>query len=204
LTLFLSGRKQSESWNAEQGSVDFFHLKSFVENILNRIGIKTEQISEMSSEIFSSALRYESRKKLLVEFGFVKKTFLKKFDIKQEVYYADFNWNNLEVLSKNSSVKFKEVPKFPEVRRDLALIVDKNVKYDLLRSLAFNAEKNILKEVNLFDVYEGEKITAGKKSYALSFTLLDEKATLTDKQVEAVMEKFVKIYKEKAGAEIRS
>lgn len=204
LALFLCGKKQTESWNSQKGSVDFFHLKAFTDNILKRLGIEAEQISEISSEILASGLSYESNKKRIVELGWVKKPFLKKFDIKQEVFYADFNWDMIIEMSKSSSIRFKEIPKFPEVRRDLALVVDRNVKYELLESLAYQTEKNILKNVNLFDVYEGDKIEHGKKSYALSFILQDDNATLTDKQVENVMEKLVKTYQEKAKAVIRS
>jgi len=204
LALFLCGKKQAESWNLQQGSIDFFHLKSFADNVLKRLGIEVDQVSEMSSEVLSSGLSYESRKKKIAEFGFVKKSFLKKFDIKQEVFYAEFNWNVVIDLSKSSTVKYKEIPKFPEVRRDLALVVDKNVKYELLESLAFQTEKNLLKQVNLFDVYEGDKIEAGKKSYALSFILQDENATLTDKEVDKTIQKLITAYQEKAGAVIRS
>ena len=204
LALFLCGQKQPESWISQQGSVDFFHLKSFVDTVLEKLGIKSEQTSEMSSEILSSGLSYSSAHKKIVEFGFVKKIFLKKFDIKQEVFYADFNWDSLMGLSKNTSVRYKELAKFPEVRRDLALIVDKNVKYELLESLAFQTEKTLLKNVNLFDVYEGEKIEAGKKSYALSFILQDENATLTDKEIDKVIQKLITTYQEKAKAIIRS
>lgn len=204
LALFLSGKKQEEGWNSQKGNVDFFHLKAFTDNILKRLGIEAEQVSEMSSEILSSGLVYETKKKKIAELGWVKKSFLKKFDIKLEVFYADFNWDFIIELTKSSSVRFKEIPKFPEVRRDLALVVDKNVKYELLESLAYQAEKSLLKNVNLFDVYEGDKIDSGKKSYALSFILQDENATLTDKQVESVMEKLVKTYQEKAKAVIRS
>ena len=204
LALFLCGKKQSESWDSQKGSVDFFHLKSFADNILARLGINAEQVSEMSSEILSSGLSYSHKNKKIVELGFVKKSFLKKFDIKQEVFYADFNWDLVVELTKNSVVRYKEIPKFPEVRRDLALVVDRNVKYELLESLAFQTEKNILKNVNLFDVYEGDKIEKGKKSYALSFILQDANATLTDSTVDAVIQKLIKIYQEKAGAVIRS
>ena len=204
LGLFLCGKKQSEGWDSQKGSVDFFHLKAFADNILKRLGIEAEQISEMSSEILSSGLSYENKKKKIAELGWVKKPFLKKFDIKQEVFYADFNWDVIIELTKSSSIRFKELPKFPEVRRDLALVVDSNVKYELLESLAYQTETSLLKNVNLFDVYEGDKIESGKKSYALSFILQDENATLTDKQVEGVMEKLVKTYQEKAKAVIRS
>jgi phenylalanyl-tRNA synthetase beta chain len=204
LALFLTGKKQAESWDSQKGSVDFFHLKSFVDNVLERLGIKAEQVAEMSSEILSSGLSYGHKNKKIVELGFVKKPILKKFDIKQDVFYADFNWDVIIELSKNSIVRYKEISKFPEVRRDLALVVDKNVKYELLQSLAFQTEKNILKDVNLFDVYEGDKIEKGKKSYALSFILQDQNATLTDSEVEKVIQRLIKTYQEKAGAVIRS
>ena len=186
-------------------------MKAFVENVLARLGIAADQVSEMSSEILSSGLRYltpspspRGERRTAVQLGFVKKSFLKKFDIKQDVFYADFNWDAVIELSKSSSIRFKEIPKFPEVRRDLALVVDRNVKYELLESLAFQTEKNLLKNVNLFDVYEGDKIEAGKKSYALSFILQDENATLTDSEVDKVIQKLIKTYQEKAGAVIRS
>ncbi|HEY4797772.1 MAG TPA: phenylalanine--tRNA ligase subunit beta, partial [Bacteroidia bacterium] len=204
LALFLCGKKQAEGWNAQQGSVDFFHMKSFADNIFGRLGIVPEQISEMSSEILSSGLAYEVKKKKVAEFGFVKKSFLKKFDIKQEVFYADFNWDALTELTKSSNVRYKEIPKFPHVKRDLALVVEKNMSYQLLESLAYQTEKKLLKDVNLFDVYEGEKIEAGKKSYALSFTLQNDEATLTDKEVDSVMQRLVRTFQEKAKAVIRS
>ena len=204
LGLFLTGKKQTEGWNSQKGNVDLFHLKAFADNILERLGIKIELITEMSSEIFSSGLSYSGKKKKIVDFGFVKKSILKKFDIKQEVFYADFDWDIIIELSKNSNVRYKEIPKFPEVRRYLALVVDKNVKYELLESLAFQTEKNLLKNVNLFDVYEGDKIEQGKKSYALSFILQDSNATLTDQEVDKAMHKLMKTYQEKVGAIIRS
>ncbi|MEK6615735.1 MAG: phenylalanine--tRNA ligase subunit beta [Bacteroidota bacterium] len=204
LALFLCGKKRAEGWNSPQESIDFFHLKSYVDNILKRLGIEVEQVSEMSSEILSSGLLYESSKKKIAEFGFVKKIFLKKFDIRQEVFYVDFNWNSVIELSKSSSIRYKAIPKCPEVRRDLALVVDRNVNYELLKSLAYQTEKNLLKNVNLFDVYKGEKIESGKKSYSLSFILQDKNATLTDKEVDGVMQKLVNTYQEKAKAVIRS
>jgi len=204
LALFLTGKKQTEGWESDKAGIDFFHLKAFTDNILNRLGIIVEHTAEMSSEIFSSGLSYESRKKKIADFGFVKKSILKKFDIKQEVFYAEFDWDLVIELSKNSIIRHKEIPKFPEVRRDLALVVDRSVKYELLESLAFQTEKKLLKNVNLFDVYEGDKIEQGKKSYALSFILQDETTTLTDQEVDKVIQRLMKTYQDKAGATIRS
>jgi phenylalanyl-tRNA synthetase beta chain len=124
-------------------------------------------------------------------------------DIKQEVFYADFNWDLIMEAMKKVSVMYAEVPKFPEVRRDLALLIDKTVKFEQLEQLAYQSERSILKDVNLFDVYEGDRLPSGKKSYALSFILQDENATLTDKQIEKIMEKLIRTYQEKVGAEIR-
>jgi phenylalanyl-tRNA synthetase beta chain len=203
LSLFITGKKQEENWNAKNNSVDFYLLKGFVEGVLNRLGIAFK-MTENNSAVFSQALAYTCNKKAAVEFGSVSKAVLKLMDIKQEVYYADFNWDVIiDALKKNAPVMFADVPKFPAVRRDLALLIDKTIKFEQLEQLALQSEKNILKSVNLFDVYEGDKLPQGKKSYALSFILQDEHATLTDKQIEKVMEKLMKTYQEKAGAEIR-
>ena len=124
-------------------------------------------------------------------------------DIKQEVFYANFNWDLILNQLSDSTIRYKEASKFPEVRRDLALLVDKTIKFEQLEQLAYQAEKNILKTVNLFDVYQGDKLPPNKKSYAMSFVLQDETTTLTDKQIEKVMDKLLKTFKEKTGAEIR-
>jgi phenylalanyl-tRNA synthetase beta chain len=152
----------------------------------------------------SEGFRYDSGNTGIVYFGKVKKAILKKFDIKGEVFYAEFNWDAIIKLVKNNSVKYKEVPKFPEVRRDLAMLIDRTVTYEQLEQIAFAAEKSLLKKVNVFDVYEGDKIEPGKRSYALSFILQDDNATLTDKQIDSVMQKLQRAYEEKAGAKIRS
>ncbi|HET7819720.1 MAG TPA: phenylalanine--tRNA ligase subunit beta, partial [Bacteroidia bacterium] len=193
LTLFMCGNKHNESWSQPQIAVDFFSIKAVVENILSRLGIISYQVSEISNELIANGLSFSIQKKEIVQFGWTKKTSLKKFDIKQEVFYADFNWDFVTEAIKSSVVRYKEISKFPEVRRDLALVIDKNVKYELLESLAYQTEKHLLKNINLFDVYEGDKIDTGKKSYALSFTLQNENATLTDKEVDAVMQKLVKV-----------
>jgi phenylalanyl-tRNA synthetase beta chain len=203
LSLFITGRKQEESWNSKNDVVDFYTLKGAVNSVLNRLGIEYK-LNEASAGHFSQGLSYTWNKKTIVEFGSVSRSVLKIMDIKQEVLYADFNWDLIiEAVKKNKAVEYVEVPKFPEVRRDLALLIDKATKFEQLEQLAFQAEKGLLKSVSLFDVYEGDKLPQGKKSYALSFILQDENATLTDKQIEKIMEKLMKTYKEKAGAEIR-
>ena len=146
---------------------------------------------------------YKFKNKRLVCFGKLHEKLCKAFGVKSDVYAADFNWDLVLDLVGNTNIKYKEVSKFPEVRRDLSLLVDKSVSFDELNKIAQQADNKILKSVNLFDVYEGDKLPAGKKSYALSFTMADESKTLTDKYVDKVMDKLMKSFTDKAGAEIR-
>lgn len=203
LSLFITGRKTEESWNSQKDTVNFYTLKGSVIAILERLGIKDLKLSELDNDAFSNGLAFSWNKKTVVEFGSVAKSVLKIMDIKQEVFYADFNWDIIIDAVKKTNVMYTEVPKFPEVRRDLALLIDDAIQFETLEQLAYQSEKSILKDVNLFDVYQGDKLPAGKKSYALSFILQDETATLTDKQIDKIMEKLMKTYQEKAGAEIR-
>jgi phenylalanyl-tRNA synthetase beta chain len=203
LSIFLTGRKNEESWNSKKDAVNFYTLKGYVTAILERLGINDVKLTELNNDVFSNGLTFSRNKKVLVEFGTVAKSVLKLMDIKQEVFYADFNWDLIIETVKQTNVRYAEVPKFPEVRRDLALLIDKAIQFEQLEQLAYQSEKSILKNVNLFDIYEGDKLPAGKKSYALSFILQDEAATLTDKQIDKIMEKLIKIYQDKASAEIR-
>ena len=203
LALFITGRKEGEGWNTKNEGVNFYTLKGLVESIFERLGIQGVKLAELEDDKFSQGVSYSFNKKTMVEFGLISKTIAKQLDVKQDVYYADFNWDAMIEAAAKTKIIYSEVPKFPEVRRDLALLIDKAIKFEQLEQLAFQSEKQILKSVNLFDVYEGDKLPVGKKSYALSFTLLDETATLTDKQIEKTMEKLMKTYQEKVGAEIR-
>ena len=216
LSLFITGKKTEENWNAKSESVNFYTLKGIVKSVLDRLGIivtspptplleKGEGSRDVNGgdELFSNSLSFNFNKKTVVEFGSVSKSILKYMDIKQDVFFADFNWDLIIDAIRKSTVIYTEVPKFPEVRRDLALLIDKVVPFEQLEELAYQSEKSILKAVNLFDIYEGDKLPANKKSYALSFILQDATATLTDKQIEKTMEKLMKVYKEKVGAEIR-
>jgi phenylalanyl-tRNA synthetase beta chain len=203
LSVFITGRKEEESWNAKPDAVNVYTLKGIVQSIFGRLGIEVKS-EEYSSDIYSQALSFSWNKKTIAELGKISKSVLKIADLKQDVFYADLNWDLiLEAVKKNKPVMYSEVSRFPEVRRDLALLIDKNIKFSQLEQLAYQSEKALLKNVNLFDVYEGDKLPAGKKSYALSFILQDENATLTDKQIEKIMEKLMKTYQEKVGAEIR-
>ncbi len=203
LSLFLTGKKQDENWNSKNEVLNFYSLKGFVNAVLNRIGLKDIKTSELNNGLFSYGLSYSTNKKNIVEFGSLSKAILKMMDIKQEVFYANFNWDLILNQLNDSTIRYKEASKFPEVRRDLALLVDKTIKFEQLEQLAYQAEKNTLKTVSLFDVYQGDKLPPDKKSYAMSFVLQDETTTLTDKQIEKVMDKLLKTFKEKTGAEIR-
>ena len=203
-SVLVTGRKQTENWNTNSDNANFFQLKGMVESVLKKLGVETKEVSaDNTSQLFSYSSVYESGKKKVVEFGEVKKSILKKLDIEQEVFYADFDWDEILNQIKRVSLKYTEVPVYPSVRRDLALLVDKQVRYADIKELAFKTERNLLKEVNLFDVYEGKNLEPGKKSYAVSFIIQDEKATLNDKTISKVMEKMAATLKESLGATIR-
>jgi phenylalanyl-tRNA synthetase beta chain len=162
------------------------------------------KIEEKPSEVFcfSEALSLVNNHGILVDFGVLKKSILKDFDIKQEVFYADFNWD-LILKSLNLKIQFIEISKFPEVKRDLALLLNQDTKYVDLHEKAFKTEKSLLKNITLFDVYEGKNLPEGTKSYALSFILKDENKTLTDEQIEKTMNKIQKVYQDDFGAILR-
>lgn len=206
LALFVTGNREPGNWLTQETQTSFFYLKAYVENILTRIGFRSEALtlSETENEIFSEGLTYEtSDKNKLVEFGIVSPKWTKNFDIENPVYYADFDWGQLLWEHKKNKVKFAELPKYPEVRRDLALVLDKDIKFGSLKNIAFSAERQLLRDVNLFDVYEGKGVPAGKKSYAISYILRDDTKTLTDKQIDKTMERIVTAYEKQVGAKLR-
>lgn len=202
LTLFVTGRKYAENPYGENNKVDFNYLKACVEAILHKLSIPFK-LNDLDHSDFNYGLSLAFKSKNLVNVGLVNKSICKKMDINADVFYADFNWDNVLSLVGKAKLEFKEISKFPSVRRDLALLLDKKITYKELEELAFNTERKLLKTVNLFDIYEGDKLEAGKKSYALSFNLQDDEATLNDKQIENVMQKLIKTYTEKVGATIR-
>ena len=205
LSLFITGNKNAASWNAKETKTDFFYLKAYCEMILNRLGLQADnlKIDASDKDIFREGLTYKAGDKHIVSLGILSKAPLKKADINQEVYYAEFSWENILKVIKNLTVSYTPLPKFPSVKRDLALLLDKKVTFKEIKETAFRSEKSLLKSVSLFDVYEGEKLGADKKSYAVSFTLLDEEKTLTDKQIDKIMNKLIGTYKHLFNAEIR-
>lgn len=203
LLILLSGNNQSEQWNQKPVSVSFYHLKAAVDAVIGRLGIHTFQSEEVNDERFAFGLKYFRGEKTLVSFGAATAADQKKADVDKEVYYADFDWALLLDLVRKNKIVNKEVSKYPSVRRDLSMLVDTAVTFDTLKTIAFKAEKKLIKNVQVFDVYVGDKLPEGKKSYALNFTIQDEEQTLTDKQIDAVMQKIIHNLAQTVNAEIR-
>ncbi len=205
LALFVSGEKEAANWAIPAAKSSFFQLKSYAENVLKRMGFQVANLKTegVSNEMISEGISYSVNGKKLVEFGTISGKVLKPFGIENPVYYADFSMDTLFVELKNNKVVFAELPKYPEVRRDLALLLDKNVQFNQLRDLAFRSERKLLQSVDLFDVYEGKGVPEGKKSYAISYILRDDEKTLNDKQIEKIMQKLVSTYERELGAQLR-
>jgi phenylalanyl-tRNA synthetase beta chain len=204
--LFMSGQPD-KSWRVDPGKGNYFQLKGYLELLLKRFGcdIYSLETEAAPADIFSEGLAYSlpgSRKQLAV-MGTISPARLKQFGIKQPVFAAEINWPNLFELIKRNKIKYKELPKFPEVRRDLAILLDESVSYADLRKSAFRVGKKLLKQVGLFDVYRGDKIAEGKKQYALSFVFQDLEKTLTDNDVERIMSKLLSTFQNEFGAVLR-
>ncbi|WP_167606255.1 phenylalanine--tRNA ligase subunit beta [Maribellus sediminis] len=205
LGLFVTGNKEQENWTTKEESASFFGLKSYAEKILKRLGLLNQntQVAASESELFSDGLSYTYNNKVVLELGIVAGSFLKKFDIDSPVYYADFNWDNVFHAHKKHKVLFDELPKFPAVRRDLALLIEKSITFNQIKQLAFKSERQLLREVDLFDVYEGKGVPEGKKSYAVSFILRDDNKTLNDKQIDKTMQRLIAAFGRDLAAELR-
>ena len=206
LGLWVTGKRVSNSWAHADENSSVYELKAYVENILKRLGLDLRNlvVGNLTDDIFAAALSVNTKGgKRLATFGVVTKKLLKVFDIDNEVYYADFDWKELMKAIRSVKISYKEISKFPAVKRDLALLLDKNVQFAEIEKIAYETEKKLLKEVELFDVYEGKNLEAGKKSYAVSFLLQDESQTLNDKMIDKIMSKLVKNLEEKLNAKLR-
>ena len=203
LTIFVSGARTKDSWTSLTQKSEFFYLKGIVMSILERIGVTNIKTSPVKSDVFSEGIVLSLGKNKLVEFGVIKKKILKEFGIKQEVLFADFDWTSILSISGKKKIKVSMLPKFPSVKRDLALLLDQKITFKEIYDLAFQSERNLLKDVGLFDVYQGDKLPEGKKSYAVSFVLQDNNKTLEDRQIDKIMQKLQQSFEKNLGAVLR-
>ena len=203
LSILITGNKTEKRWNSKKTEVGYFYLKGLVTGIFDRLGIKKFKSLPLSNDIFSEGQQLSVGKHSLVEFGSLKTNALNTFGISQNVFCANFNWNNLLKVINQNTIKFKDISKYPEVKRDLSLLIDEDITFEKLYKLAKQSENNYLKDINLFDVYRGDKLENGKKSYSISFTLQDNKQTLKDSQIDKIMSKIQKRFESELGAELR-
>lgn len=206
LGIWLTGNKRAQSWVASDDKTSVYELKAYIENILRRLGFNLRKlvVGEYADDLLSEALCiYSTTGKKLVTYGIVESKIGKKLDVDAVVYFADLNWNNILSEIEQHKVRYTEVSKYPEVKRDLALLLDKNICFGEIEKIAYETEKKLLKKVTLFDVYEGKNLEAGKKSYAASFIIQDDTKTLTDVQIEGIMKKLQQNFETKLGAKLR-
>ena len=207
LGLWMTGNNISASWIEAGRQLTVYDLKAIVEHIFDRLGFKpaARLISTFSNDIFAAGVQIQaqSNKKVIAELGIIRKKVTKRFDIDSEVFYADINWSELMRIVRNNKVGYAEISKYPAVKRDLALLIDKSVTFAQIEQIARETEKKLLKNVTLFDVYEGKNLEEGKKSYAVSFTLQDDTQTLNDKQIDKVMGRMMENFEKRLGAKQR-
>ena len=206
LALWLTGKRVSGSWIHPDESTSFYELRAYVQNILRRVGMPQGMLvmEKTDNNVFSNGIVLKNRGgKSFVEMGIVSTALLKQNDIDVPVFYADLHWDNIVKAVRKSVVSFKEISKYPSVSRDLALLLDNEIEFEQVERVAFQSEKKLLKKVELFDVYQGDKLPVGKKSYAVNFVLQDEQATLNDKKIDAIMSKLIANLKKQLGAELR-
>src|SRR5665647_836379 len=203
--IWITGKKETENWKVNEEPTSFFTLQANAEHILTRLGILIENctIETISNDIFSEGLEYRFNNVVIGQIGFLSIKILKNLNISADVFYGDLRWTAILKAIKNHKASYTPLQKYPEVKRDLALLIDKEVLFSTIKALAFKAEKQILRSVNIFDVYEGANLPEGKKSYAISFILQDEEKTLNDKQIEKTMNRLISVYEREVGAQIR-
>ena len=204
LGITLTGLTEKVNWNTPEKQADFYTLKAKAETILSTIGLQVSKlkISDLEDKTFKYGLEYKMGRNHVMKIGAIGGKMLKAFDIDQDVFFAEIDWEF--VFDKTPKVKsIDEIVKFHKVKRDLALLLDDKIKYAEIKKIGYETDKKLIKEVNIFDVYQGDKISSGKKSYAVSFMLQDENKTLTDKVIDKVMKKLIYSYQNKLGAEIR-
>ena len=203
--IWITGNKETGNWNIKDAPTSFFTLKANVDNILSRLGIDpvTCSIESISNDIFSEGLEYRFNQISIGQIGYLNTNILRHNDIHADVFYGDLRWSAILKAIKNHKVFYTPLQKYPEVKRDLALLIDKEVTFSVIKALAFKTERQILRNVNIFDVYQGANLPDGKKSYAVSYTLQDEEKTLNEKQIEKTMSRLINAYEREVGAQIR-
>jgi len=207
LALFMTGKKYEANWLTKEDSFSFFDLKAYVENIFLKLGFQIDdfQTSDLQGgkDIFSEGLAFIHQNDTIAEMGMVTRQLLKMFDLKTDVCYANLYWDKIIGKLRDYKIQFTELPKYPEVKRDLSMILDKSVTFEQIRKLAYQTESGLLKHVHLFDVYEGKGIEGDRKSYAVTFVLQDLTKTLVDSEIDAVMGRLMSAYEKKLDAKIR-
>ena len=203
LQILVTGRINSENWNSKNQDVDFYFIKKLVESVLSKLGINNFDSISKPGFGRSLSVTYSLGHNKLVSFGKVSNEICNYFDVSEDVFMADFNWDKILKITKKNKIKYKDISKFPSMRRDLSLLLDKSVTFEELKDIAVNTDNRILKKINLFDVYEGKQLSKHKKSYSLSFIFEDDSKTLTDKIIDKIMNKLITSFIDKAGAEIR-
>jgi phenylalanyl-tRNA synthetase beta chain len=202
LVLYMTGNIETENWQNKPRSVSYFDLAQHVSHLIEKSSVENLKQEKLDDPLFDYGMRLIKGNKEIGKLGKVKSALVKDFGIKQEIFYADLN---TALLFRSANPKFvvQEVAKFPEVRRDLSLVLDKQVTFEEIRALVLATEKRLITDIIAFDVYEGDKIPQGKKAYALGFTLQDENKTLTDEEIEKVMVRLMSAFETKMGALIR-
>jgi phenylalanyl-tRNA synthetase beta chain len=203
LTIYITGNKMADGWKGKAEKADFYFIKAVFEKIMNVLGLKADAYTEAENTDLSNALQANIKNDKIAEIGLVSNSKLERFDIKQPVFYAGLDWDRLLKLNKKINIQHKDVSKYPAVNRDLAIIVNKALPFEAVEKATANARVNKLTSISLFDIFESEKIGAGKKSMAISFTFLDEEKTMTDKDIDGMMNKIIGAYEKELGAEIR-
>ncbi len=203
LALSITGDRNSGHWAVEKKASGFFYLKAVVKHVLDRLGVEVSSSESSNSGIFSEGLSLLIGKEVIADFGVVAPDVLEHFDIKQQMLYAELNWDLLLKKTSEQEIRFEPVSKYPEVKRDFALLLGDEVSFDQVKKIAFQTERKMLKNVDLFDVYRGDNLPDGKKSYAVSFIIQDSQKTLTDKQIDKIMKKLQQAYEQELSAELR-
>lgn len=203
LSILMTGQKAPLHWRNQKENIDFFYTKGIVSALIEKMGVSKLKSRPATNAIFEEGQMLKLGKTTLVEYGIVKNSISSTFGIDQAVYFVDFKWDAIENFIKTTNVKFKPIPKFPEVKRDFALLIDEDISFEAIYKVAKQTDQKYLKEISLFDVYKGNNLPTGKKSYAISFTLQDSTKTLTDKEIETIMSKLQKQLEKKVGAELR-